>query len=132
MAKIRNYRKDDWAMIESWWKASGEIAPLPAMMPPESSFVAELDGVPALAVSVYLTNTPEVAYTENFIGNPEVRGDGRRLAALALSDHIAKFAKDMGYRRLLCMTEKPKLMSRYIELGYEPTMSGLTTLVRRL
>jgi hypothetical protein len=129
---IRPYRESDWPTIEGWWIASGETPPLPTMMPLESSFVAEIDGKPALAVTVYLTNTPEVAYTENFIGNPKLRGSERTSAAVILSNHIAEFAKAKGFKRLLCMTEKWALRARYQQLGYEPTLSGVTTFVRSL
>lgn len=119
-------------MIESWWKSAGELPPLKGMMPLESSFVAEVYGVPSLAVTVYLTNTHELAYVENFIGNPAVVGDDRKHAAMILSDHIAKFAKGRGFKRLMCMTEKKALVGRYKELGFKPTLSGVTTLIRSL
>lgn len=128
--QIRAYTEADWPVIWDWWIQSGEVAPLPTMMPLESSFVAEIEGEPALAVALYLTNTPEVAYVENFIGNPKVKGIQRKRAAKLLSDHIATFARSRGFQRLLCMTEKPVLKERYIELGFYPTLGGVTTLVR--
>lgn len=128
---IRHYKSSDWKMVEKWWGLSGELAPEPEMMPTESSFIAEVDGCPALAVALYLTNTPSLAYAENFIGNPEVKGPKRSQAAHVLSDHIAAFAYSKGYRRILCMTEKPVLKSRYMELGFTPTLDGITTFVRR-
>jgi hypothetical protein len=70
MIKIREYQKSDWEQVESWWKSAGEVAPKASMMPLESSFIAEIKGYAALAVALYLTNTPEAAYVENFIGNP--------------------------------------------------------------
>jgi hypothetical protein len=130
MLKIRPFTANDWPMVESWWKRSGEVAPLPSMMPLESSFIAEVDYKPALAVAVYLTNTPELAYVENFIGNPEMKTQERKVAAFLLAKHISDFAKSRGFKRLLCMTEKPALVSRYLELGFMPTLSGVTTLVR--
>jgi hypothetical protein len=130
MITIRNYSKADWPEIESWWKVSGETPPLPTMMPPESSFVAELEGKPALAVAIYLTNTPELAYVENFIGNPAMKGSDRSMGASLLADHISNFARSRGYKRLLCMTEKQALKGRYIQLGFQPTLGGVTTFVR--
>lgn len=132
MTMIRNYQASDWMLVSDWWAQSGEIGPLPTMMPIDSSFVAEVHGKPALAVAVYLTNSPEIAYCENFIGNPEFRGSERRLAAQHLSEHVANFVRGRGYKRLICMTEKPVLMGRYKELGFSPTLSGVTTLVRVL
>lgn len=130
MIEIRPYFAEDWNEILAWWKASGETPPLPTMMPLESSFVAEVDGRPALAVALYLTNTPELAYVENFIGNPQAKGVARREAAYALSHHIANFAKGRGFRRLMCLTEKPALKTRYMELGFHPTLGGVTAFVR--
>lgn len=131
MVKILPYFATDWPKIEAWWKASGETAPLATMMPLESSFVAYVDGTPALAVALYLTNTPQIAYVENFIGNPECKGAERREAAKVLSDHIAAFAKQRGFASLMCMTEKQPLKQRYMELGFQPTLGGLTAFVRR-
>lgn len=130
MITIRPYRKDDWAQVDSWWKESGEIGPLETMMPLESSFIAEIDGTPALAVTLYLTNTPELCYVENFIGNPALKGGERRLATYMLLEHITKFANLLGYKRLICMTEKPILVERYKEIGFTPTLSGVTTFAR--
>lgn len=132
MITIRPYRNEDFAEIQSWWAAAGEVAPLPGMMPEESSFIAEIDGVPALAVAIYLTNTPELAYIENLIGNPILKGPDRQQAMKFLVGHFCQFAKSHGHKRLLCMTEKDKLVSRYSELGFSPTLGGVTTLVRSL
>lgn len=132
MITIRKYRKSDWHMIDGWWKESGEIGPIPSMYPEESSFVAEIDGVPCLAVALYLTNTPALCYAENFIGKPGSQGSARKHAAMLLSDHIAKVAKALGYERIMAMSDKEVLANRYFELGFDPTLSGVTTLVRRL
>lgn len=130
MITIRSYTSADWKMIKEWWHLSGEVGPFESMMPLDSSFVAELDGSPALAVALYLTNMPEAAFVENFIGNPEVKGEKRKEASQLLADHIARFAKQRGYKCLVCMTEKDVLKKRYVELGFNPTLSGVTTFVR--
>jgi hypothetical protein len=132
MVSVRHYKHTDWPEISAWWAHSGEVSPLPLMMPEESSFIAEVDGEPALAVALYLTNTPELAYIENFVGNPKLAGPKRREAAHVLVETFCKFAKERGYNRLLCMSEKPVLVKRYMELGFQPTLSGLTTLVRSM
>jgi hypothetical protein len=132
MITCRAYKQSDWPLIKEWWAASGEIAPVEGMMPPDSSYVADIDGTPALACSLYLTNTKELAYVENFIGNPALKGAERREAAQAGMAHVARVARELGYKRLLCMTEKPALMNRYQELGFTPTLSGVTAFVRVL
>ncbi|MES2355615.1 MAG: hypothetical protein V4568_14695 [Pseudomonadota bacterium] len=127
---IRPYHEADWRMVDEWWGSTGEVHPLPSMMPTDSSFIAEVGGVPALAVTVYLTNSTEVAYVENFIGNPSLSGESRRAAASVLADYISVFAKSLGHKRLVCMTEKESLVKRYKELGFIPTLSGVTALMR--
>ena len=132
MITIRNYKKSDFAMISGWWKKANEIGPLETMLPPESSFVAEIDNVPSLCVSLYLTNITEFCYAENFIGNPEMKGTLRREASHVLAKHVEGFAKNRGYKRLLCMAHKGPVKHRYEELGYSRTLDDVTTFCRIL
>lgn len=129
--RIRRYSYSrDWKTILGWWRDSGEVPPLPQMMPEESSFVAEVDGQLALAVTVYLTNTHEVAYVENFIWSQSLRGRTRRAGARTLCEHISRYARERGYLRLVCMSEKASLQHWYQDLGFTPTVRGVTTFVR--
>lgn len=127
---IRLYNPEDWKMVKSWWDIQNEFAPLETMMPLNSSFIAEIDEVPALAVCLYLTNTPEVAYVENFVGNPELKGTSRKEATNILLNHITKFAFEMGYKRLLCMSEKPILKAHYEKIGFTKTLDGVATFIK--
>lgn len=130
MITIRAYKDDDYEMIKTWWDRAGEVGPLPGMMPLDSSFIASIDGIPALAVCLYLTNTREISYVENFIGNPVMKSLKRREATIVLLDHITRFARDLGYKRMICMSEKPVLAQHYKSIGFTPTLSGVTTFVR--
>ncbi len=132
MVRIRPLGASDLPIIMKWWAAANEPAPPSDTMPLESSFVAEVDGKPVLSVSVLLTNSPSLAYTENFIGAPDSKGASRREAALMLSDHIAAFAKARGCKYLACIAYRPKLWGRYEELGYVKTLEGVSTFVRQL
>lgn len=129
---IRAYKKNDWPLVKQWWALSKEVAPLETMMPTESSFVAEIDGNPALAVTVYLTNTPEVTYVENFIGNPEYRGETRKKLTEMLLACLGDFVSRLGYRRLLCMSEKPELKNYYKEIGFTKTLDGVATFTKEV
>ena len=128
---IRNYRKEEFEMINSWWKAAKEIGPLPDMLPEESTFILEMEKQPALCVTVYLTNSKEIAYIENFIGNPELKGI-RSYMVPKLFDHICKFARERGYRRLVALASNEKLVSRYQEIGLTETVKGLTSFAKEL
>lgn len=127
---IRPYESKDWPMVLSWWEMQKEFAPLETMMPIDSSFVAELDGNPALAVCLYLTNTPEVCYVENFVGNPEFKGPVRKEATKILLDHISSFAHFLGFKRMMCMTEKTILKTHYESIGFTRTLDGVATFIK--
>lgn len=132
MIQIRNYKKEDFEMVKSWWDAAGEVAPLPDMMPEESSFIAEIDGRPALAISLYLTNTPEICYVENFIGNPDLKGLSRNSASHLLINHIEKFASSLGYKRLICLAHKEQLKNHYQKLGGVKTLDNLASFAKEI
>lgn len=129
---VRHYTPSDFPLISSWWIAHGEPGPLPSMLPPESTFLLEMDGIPALCVSLYLTNSSEVAYIENFCGNPELDGPARRSAAPHLVKYIENFALSRGYARLFCLAHKEPLKRRYEELGYTRTLDNVATFCKSL
>lgn len=127
---VRPYRADDWPQVSSWWHASGQPVPAQETMPPESSFIAEIEHEPALAVALYLTNTPAFAFVENFAGNPRLCGSDRREAGKVLADHISNFAKERGFKRLMGTTTHGPLVDRYLALGFQASLTGVTIVVR--
>lgn len=129
---IRNYKKEDYPLIKSWWDRAKEIAPYPSMMPEESSFVLELEGKPILAITLYLTNSVQIAWIDNLIGNPEITGNKRREATKMLVKYVEDFAREKGYKSTLCFSEKDKLVNYYQTLGYHPTLRNVTTLIKEL
>lgn len=131
--KIRPYKKEDYAEISAWWKAAKEPGPSRDMMPEESSFILEVQGTPWIAVTVYLTNSPELAWVDNLIASPKMPGGEARAAAIFwLQAFLERWTKEQGYKKLFCMTEKEVLVKRYQDLGYEPTLKGVTTLIKIL
>jgi hypothetical protein len=128
MRQIRAYKEADYPMIRQWWESQGELAPTPSMLPLDSTWIVELYGIPALCVSLILTNT-SFCYVENFVGNPEVKGKMRFEASHWLNQYIAKVARARGYSSMLCMAHKDPLRKRYRELGYRETLNGVSTFV---
>lgn len=118
-------------MIRSWWTDQKEFPPFPEMMPEESTWIAEIDGIPILSLTMYLTNGG-FGWAENFIGNPNFRNSKRKDAANEIVAHMIEFAKSKGLKRIVCMSEKQKLVFRYSELGFTETLNGLTSLVREI
>lgn len=129
---IRPYKDIDYELVASWHKMQGEPAPERDMMPLDSSFVVELDGVPVAAIAVYLPNTPSFAMLDNLVGNPEITGLSRRDAVNALINHCKQFAQWNGYKRIFCLAYRDKLVTRYKEFGFRPTLQGVTTLIQEV
>lgn len=116
MVNIRNFKNEDYDIVNSWWKKVGEIGPTIDYLPEESSFILEIDNNPCLCISVYLTNTPS-AYFENLIADPEFKD--RKYAAEILLKHAFNFAKNKGYKYALGFTNYEKLATRHLEMGWQ-------------
>lgn len=129
---IRNYRESDFQSIARWWDAADETAPIPTMLPTDSTFVLEIDSIPVLCITVYTTNSNEVAFLENFVGNPTFKGPKRRDAAQILVSYACDWAKERGINRVICFAYKEPLVKRYQELGMRKTMTNITSFVKEL
>ena len=132
MLNIRNYKYTDYPVLKAWWEANNEAAPTLSLMPLESTFVAEWEGKPLLSVTLYLTNCKEIAFVENFIGDPEAKGPLRKEAGQVLQRYIEKWAKAAGYNRLMCTLLTEPLKPRYEELGYKTGVSGVSLMVKEI
>ncbi len=118
-------------MVQAWWQPSPEgVIPTPEMMPPDSTFICLYEGMPALSVTMYLTNTPEFCMVDNFIGNPEMRGPLRRELTKELLAYVEYIAQGLGYKKIFCMASNERLASYYGELGFNKTLSGVTTFTK--
>jgi hypothetical protein len=129
---IRSFSKTDYPMIKEWWTSQNEIAPTLGMLPEESTLILELDDKPSLCLTVYLTNCKEVAYLENFVGNPLIKSKERKQASQFIVDSGINFAKTLGYKRILCFTNVDKLKNRYKELGMSESLTNLCSFVKEV
>ncbi len=128
---IRQYKDSDYEMISNWWTDSKEMGPGKDMLSANTTFIMELNGVPAYSLTLYLTNCKGMALFENFIGNPALKGE-RKMFASVLVDYLEKTAKSLGYNKIMCLSMNDKLVDRYTDLGYNKTVSNLTALVKEL
>lgn len=131
MFLVRPYEADDYLMIASWWREHQEIGPTEAMLPVESTFIVEQNKMPVLCATLYLTNTKEFCIVDNLVANPNVK-EKRKHAVEVMDEHLVMVAKKLGYKKLLCMTEKPVLKKRYMEFGFMPTLENLTALIKEI
>lgn len=131
MFKIQYYSKNDYNMIKEWWLSHKEIPPQEDMLPSGSTFIIRKDDTPLACVTVFLTNS-KLAWVDNLVGNPEYKNEDRKLAISKLQEFIENFVSLKGYTRLFCMSIKDKTTNRYMELGYKPTCSSITGLVKEI
>lgn len=130
MFNIRPYKSSDYEMIKSWWIDHNEPFPPKDCMPEDTTFILEIKDVPSLSICLYLTNCKGVAYLENFISNPNNKSTG--ISSGVLVEHAISYAKLLGYKRILCLTDKDSLKNRYQKLGMKHSLSNLHSLVREL
>lgn len=126
---LRHYKNDDFPMIASWWEKAGEPGPRETMMLEESSFIIEVDSVPAYSITVYMTNCKELAYLENFSRNPEIKNKD---AAQALLDYVCGWARIKGYKHLITFGYHEKLKTKFVEYGFMKTLDNLSGFVKEL
>lgn len=127
---IRLYNKNDYQMIKGWWVDSNECPPLEDMLTEDSTFILEMHGKARMCISVYITNSKAVAYLENFVKDPGFKDSNA--CSKILVEHAEKFAKDKGYKYLMCLSYKEKLKSRYEKLGYFRTLNNLSSFCKEL
>lgn len=128
---IRNYTPADFQEIKSWWLAAGEPAPSEGMMPPETTFIIEVDGQPVACQSLLLTNTKEISYLEFLAANPKFKSPERKQITAHLLDYLVSVAKHLGYKRVLTLSYKPKLKQHFIDFyKLTPTIENVCAYVR--
>lgn len=129
---IRLYKESDYEMVKGWWEAFSEPAPTPEMIPLQSTYIYEVRGVPALCVSLILTNISEYCLIDNFVRNPSFDDKNRRHAIKELFAKICNDAKDMGYSKVFCLSYRGKIKELYRDLGLTQTLDGVATFIKEV
>lgn len=127
---IRPYKHSDYETICSWWTTHGEPGPVLGMMIEDGTFVAELCDEPALSLTVFLTQSKELAYLEGYVKNPKFKNleaEGKQLF-----EHCYDFAKSKGYKRVVMFSQVPKLNEKCIRYGMLKAASHLSSTVKEL
>lgn len=131
---IRNYKEQaDFEMLKSWWIKQDEFPPTKEMLPEESTYILEIEGLgPIVSITLYLTNTREFCILDNFIGNPDFSGPARKEVSEIIISHAEKQAKELGYKSIMCMALKDKLKDYYQTFGYVKRFDNLATFNKEL
>lgn len=127
----RFFRRDDYLLLRSWWTLRKMVPPQIDMMPEESTFIAEVNGIPVASVSIILTNTG-TAWVDNFIADPESDTEMRKIAMDLTWEEIKRSLKTQGYVRLFAMSVNPRTRRRYEHFGFKKTLENVTTMMGEL
>lgn len=121
MITFRHIRNDDdWKIVGSWHRAAGIKWFTWKDFPQDTSYFALVNGEPALAISLIVTNS-SFAWLEGFVGNPAIGREYRRKATLAFAEFLAREAKMHGKTKLITMAAEPKLTEYFHNLGFRTT-----------
>ena len=126
MLNVRFYKNSDFPVVSSWFDCG-----LAEVTIPSSSFICEVDGVPAIFVTAIITNIPLV-WLESLQGNPEVPKEKRREGTVALLDHISAWAKIVGARGFFCVAPNEGLKKYYEHLGFKESSKVIATMLKEV
>jgi hypothetical protein len=129
---IVSYNNEYFETISQWWKDSCGTEPVEGMMIENGTFILMINKVPALCVTVLLTQSKQMAYIFGFVKNPLFKGINLEPYGKVLWDYCADFAKAHGYKRLLCFADNPKLKEKYERFGFTKTLDNLSSFVREI
>lgn len=132
MIKVRAYKNSDYSTISSWWKNSTGARPAKGLMIENGTFILELNGIPAMCLTVLLTQSKEIAYCTAFIKNPIFKDDNLEEYGQILWSCCNAYAKSNGYKRTICFSNIPQLQEKYKRFGYIPEHKNLTNFVKEL
>lgn len=128
---IRQFKLTDKNTLEQWCIYNKlSIESLNSF--PETTYIAEIDGKPAVCLCLYLTICGSFAWIENVIGNPELKNKGRSEATNELLKYVTNLAKELNYKNILIGSVEPKLTNKYKECGYYSLYSNFTLLGTKL
>ena len=132
LSNIKPYKNSDYPEVASWLFLSyKQIAP-PSILLEEGTFILELDNVPALSLTVLLTQTKDMSYIFNFIKNPKFKNNNLEEYGQQLWNHCFDYAKSKGYKQIICFSENEKLTEKYQRFGMKKNLEHLTSFIKEL
>lgn len=96
----------------------------------DGTFVLESDGKSLMTLTVFLTQSPEIAYFSGYCAKPGTARSISRAYGHILWEHCFTYLKSKGYKRAISFTAEEGLIRRYKELGMQEYAKGLVSLGR--
>lgn len=129
---IRPYSNKDFSVIKDWWLDATKVGPTEDMLAEDGTFILELNGFPALCLTVLTTQVKGMAYIFSFIKNPLFKKVQLENYGQMLWDHCFEYAKNKGYTKVICFSDNEKLQKKYERFGMSVTGTNLAALVKEL
>lgn len=131
---IRPYNEDvDYDEVCRWAKElSNEVVPRRDQFSTTSFMLVDEGENPLIVVSVLLTNAKRYCIPECLLTNPDYSPSVIKEGIELLSSYIDAFAKALEYTGVFCIAPNEILMRRYRSLGFRPTLTGVTTMMKEL
>lgn len=129
---IRTYKKEDYQELSRWYESFSSVVPHEDMLSEESTFILEMDGIPAMCQTLLMTKGTSVAYFEYLIKNPDFKIVNLEECLFTLCNHICKFAKLQGYKHIITYGKVEKLNEKYVRGGFIKATDGLSAFYRSL
>lgn len=131
MITVREYQKEDYAMLAGWWKGHGWDA-VPEAILPKLGIIVELDGSPTAAGWLYMDNSVGVAMLEWVVTSPGVKPIQAYRGIQNLIGFLSERALELDYGVVLAACRQPALVRVYERNGFTKTDEKVTHLVRVL
>lgn len=128
---IRSYQHKDFSEVASWWNISTKQLPPEGLMIEDGTFILELNQIPALCLTVLKTQSKEICYLFGYVKNPKFHGSLEEYGQ-ALWNHCFDYAKNAGYKRIMCIAQISQLKHKYERFGMTRTLDGVSTFAREL
>lgn len=120
----------EFNIIQEWWKFN-DLKIWKDILP-ETTYIVWENEIPVVSACLYLMNSPRACMIENLIGNPEFDRTKRKECTKLLFEFLEDKAKELGYKTVVLFSYEDKLKDYYSSLGYEKTLSNVTTFSKKL
>lgn len=129
---IRSYKNEDFNILSSWFNEYENTILPKDLMVEDGTFILEMNGVPALSLTVLLTQAKGMAYLFAYIKNPILKGYNMDYFGSILWKYCQDYAKEKGYNKLICFSPDEKLTEKYKRFGMKENLKNLTSFIMEL
>lgn len=127
--KMEVLSESEWPVILEWYAKRGITMDMTGL-PEETTYLARFNGEMAMCVSMEAPCFGG-AYLEALIANPDFGAERRAEVMNVLLAYCEERAKELGAKRLFCMSPSEKLTPSYERLGFKK-VAQVTTMIKEI